>query len=444
MQHSGKVSIDVDSEVGRLRRVLIHRPGDEIVRMTQHDLAGMLFDDILAPTETQREHDVMVDIMRAAGAEVELFHELLESALASAPDQSRSELLERICECGGAPELAEELSTWPAARLAHGLIAGVYWDEFRTSRHSLAHLRDELAAGRPMALRPIPNLMFMRDPCISVYDHVLVARMATNARAREPLVVAFALRWAASGAGEALEFAEDDVTRDSTFHSLEGGDVLVLSRGVLMIGCSERTTAQTIERLAHEVLFPRHADLQSIYVVMMPHMRSVMHLDTILTQIDRGLFVGHAPMVGAVRSDDALPIACLRRGAGARLLGNATVVDVLREEFGDDVEVVPCGGDDPLFQEREQWTDGANAVCMAPGRILLYARNTHTVAALTKHGFHEIRLAAVLPAEQRAQLVAEGMAAERTVFTFSGSELSRARGGGRCLTMPLVRDRIDR
>lgn len=437
------MSIDVENEVGRLRRVLIHRPGDEIVRMTQHDLAGMLFDDILAPTETQREHDVMVDIMRAAGAEVTVFHELLQSALGSAPADARLELLERVGECSGAPEIAEELAGWPAERLAHGLVAGMYWDELQTSRVSLARLRDELAAGRPMALRPIPNIMFMRDPCISVYDHVLVARMATNARAREPLVVAFALRWA-SGAGEPLEFAEDDVTRDSTFHSLEGGDVLVLSRGVLMIGCSERTTAQTIERLGEEVLFPGHPDLQSIYVVMMPHMRSVMHLDTILTQIDRRLFLGHAPLVGGVRSDEALPVACVRRGAGARLLRGATVHDVLRQEFGDGVELVACGGDDPLFQEREQWTDGANAVCLAPGKILLYARNTHTVTALARQGFGEIRLATVLPADQRTQLVGEGMAAERTVFTFSGSELSRARGGGRCLTMPLVRDRIDR
>lgn len=441
LQGPAPMSIQVDSEIGRLRRVLIHRPGDEIVRMTQHDLSRMLFDDILSPTETQREHDVMTDIMRAAGAEVLSFDELLCAALEAAPRAEVESLVEAACERAGAAGIWAELASWPAPRLAHALVAGAYWDEFVRSGTSLVRLRDESEGPRPMALRPVPNLMFMRDPCVALYDRVLVGRMATGARAREPLIVAFALRWAPLAAAP-LEFAEDDVARDAAFRSVEGGDVMVLSRHTLMIGCSERTSPQTIERLANEALFVDHPELSSIHVVMMPHMRSVMHLDTILTQIDERLFLGHAPLIRGQGARDPLSVMHLERERPPRLVRNATVLDVLREEVGSDVTLVPCGGNDPLFQEREQWTDGANAVAIAPGCILLYARNTHTIATLAEHGFVQSGLSVIVPPDVRHAIVQEGLARERTVFTFTGSELSRARGGGRCLTMPLERERL--
>lgn len=436
------MAIQVDSEIGRLTRVLVHRPGDEIVRMTQHDLSRMLFDDILSPTETQREHDVMVDIMRAAGAEVIKFADLLLAAVTAAPAAAIEELTEAVCERAGAPGIAHELASWPAPKLAEALIAGAYWQDLTSSRTSLTRISDELEGERPMALRPVPNLMFMRDPCVSLYDRVLVGRMATGARSREPLLVSFALRWAPN-AGAPLEFAEDDVARDAAFRSLEGGDVMVLSRSTLLIGCSERTTPQTIERLADEALFSDHPDLESIYAVMMPHMRSVMHLDTILTQIDRQLFLGHAPLIAGTKKRAPLAVVRLTRDRAPEIVRNATVLDVLRQECGPGVEMVPCGGDEELFQEREQWTDGANAVAIAPGCILLYARNTHTVAKLAEHGFVQSRLSVAVAPEQRNEIVREGLARPRSVFTFTGSELSRARGGGRCLTMPLERQGLE-
>jgi arginine deiminase len=288
-----------------------------------------------------------------------------------------------------------------------------------------------------MALRPLPNMMFLRDPCISTYDRVVVGRMANASRARETLLVAFALTHTKNGAVQ-LSFAKPEGAGEA-FGSVEGGDVLVLSPKLMMIGCSERTHPQTLERLATHGLFPDHPRLERIYAVMMPQARSVMHLDTILTQIDRQLVLGHAPLIEGAPGRPPLAVARLERNEPPVLVSSASVLDVLREELGADLGFVACGGDDPLHQEREQWTDGANAVALAPGQIILYARNTKTIDALADHDFTEVRLSLVQPAEQRATAVRDAMKAGRTVFTFSGSELSRARGGGRCLTMPLVR-----
>jgi arginine deiminase len=430
------MEISVYNEVGWLRKVLVHTPGEEIVRMTQHELDRLLFDDILSPAEAIREHEILVQVLAGTGAEVIQFADLMKSALERAPANATDALLESVAELAGETELRGLLSTWGPAELTAGLISGLYWNQL-ASRRSLARIRAGVLGTETMALWPVPNLMFMRDPCMAVFDGVVVGRMATNARAREALLVAFAL---VHGSGEPktkLVFAGDDLSRHRSFRKLEGGDVMVLSPTTLLIGCSERTSPQTVERLAQEALFPAHPSLSQIYAVLMPESRSTMHLDTILTQLDAKVFLGHRPLIEGPK---AAPIARLCRDRPPELVEKASPLDVLREELGRDVELIPCGGDDPLYQEREQWTDGANAVCLAPGRTLLYSRNVRTIEALAARGFEEVRLSVVQPPEQRAELIAAGMKRSRVVFSFSGSELSRARGGGRCLTMPLARD----
>jgi arginine deiminase len=431
--------VRIESEIGPLRRVIVHRPGAEIVRMTQRDLELALFDDILSPPETQREHDMMVEILRGSGAEVLEIIDLLAAALDRAPLAERETLLRNLAETAGAPTLPEVLIAWEPAALANALVAGIYWEDVAAARMTLGRIRDLAFAPDRMAMRPLPNLMFMRDPCMAVQDALVVGRMATRARVREPYLVSFALRHSGVVETPRLLFAEDDEHRHRSFRSIEGGDVLVLSPEVLLVGCSERTSAPTIERLAQEALFPTCPRLSRIYVVMLPEARSVMHLDTVLTQVDRTLFLGHRRLMAGQGTSAPCPVARVDRPGVPTLLRGATVLDVLRDELGPDTTLVPCGGEDPLHQEREQWTDGANAVCLAPGRIILYARNVHTIAALREHGFSELRLHVVQPVEDRAGLLAQGMASARTVFSFSGSELSRARGGGRCLTMPIER-----
>ncbi len=430
--------VHVHDEISALRKVVVHQPGDEIVRMTHWDLERLLFDDLLSPAETAREHQLMAQILRDSGAEVLELTELLGQAMTRAPVSILEQLVHRVCELGGARELAAKLVQWPPDKLAYGLICGVHWHDVDDVPASLARIRARVFAPRDMALNPLPNLMFMRDPCIAIYDRVIVGRMATQARAREALLVAFALEWAEQGVAGGLAFADPHTLPDA--HSgIEGGDVLVLSPEILMIGCSERSHPQTIEHLTREVLFPSFPELARVYAVMLPQQRSVMHLDTVLTQIDHGLFLGHAPLLRAPLRDGGLGVVRLEPGRAPVLDESLAVVDVLREAFGPDTKLVPCGGEDPLHQAREQWTDGANALCVGPGKIILYSRNVRTIEALAELGFAEVRVSTVQEPERRRELVAAGMAAERTVFGFSGSELSRGRGGGRCLTMPLRR-----
>lgn len=434
------MEISVYNEVGRLRKVLVHTPGQEIVRMTQHELDRLLFDDILSPAEAVREHEIMIEVLAGTGASVIQFSDVLREALERAPRAAIAGLLSNVAELAGAPELATLLMDWSPAQLTEGLIAGLYWSQLDEHR-SLARIRAQLFRSSDLALWPVPNLMFMRDPCMAVFDGVVVGRMATDARVREALLVAFALEHGGGEPRTKLFFATGDAHRHTPFRRLEGGDVLVLSPEMLLVGCSERTSAQTIERLAHEALFPASPALQRIYAVLMPEGRSVMHLDTILTQIDARLFLGHRPLIEGEAHHAPLAIVRIERSTPPELVSKASALDVLRGELGSDVGLVACGGDDPLYQEREQWTDGANAVCLAPGRILLYSRNVRTIGALAREGFEEVRLSVVQPSDQRAAIIAHGMQKPRVVFSFSGSELSRARGGGRCLTMPLVRDR---
>src|SRR5690606_36360224 len=176
--------VQIRDEISALRKVVVHEPGDEIVRMTHRDLERLLFDDLLSPAETAREHQLMSQIILDAGAEVIELTDLLDQALTRAPLPILEQLVHRICELEGVRELAPKLASWPPARLAYGLICGVNWQEVDDVPVSLARLRAQIFDPRKMALHPLPNLMFMRDPCIAVYDRVIVGRMATRARAR--------------------------------------------------------------------------------------------------------------------------------------------------------------------------------------------------------------------------------------------------------------------
>lgn len=432
------MKLHVYNEIGTLGAVLVHTPGQEISRMTQHQLEQLLFDDLLSPSTAHQEHQVFCEVLGTLGAEVLQVSTLLKAALHAAPAEAIVELLRRVAAQECAKEVLPILIELRPDELAAALIQGLRWRALSGAPMTLSRLARRHETDKVWAVHPLPNLMFMRDPCASLYNRVIKGRMATRARERESLLVHFALRYGYVPPVDFL-FEDEDWNQPRMYRSLEGGDVLVINEQFLLFGISERTHAATVERLVREELFSAFPHLERVYGVMIPADRSMMHLDTLLTQVDHQLFLGHKP---TIEDGEQVQVAVLQRGEPARLLEGTTVLDVLRDELGPGTTLVPCGGHERLYQDREQWTDGANAVCIAPGHIVSYARNERTARTLVEeHGFHQVQVAATDPDALRRGRLAEAGQHPRVIYTFTGSELSRARGGSRCMSMPLYRQR---
>ncbi len=420
------MTIQVNSEIGRLRRVLIHRPGHEIDWMVPSMMERLLFEDILYSERARREHDAFVAVLRAAGVEALDPETLLAEVLAEA--EHRSQLLARLQAEGVAAAVLRELEALESETLASVLITGIRTREGRFDGRLRSFYR----------LPPVPNYFFQRDPQVVFGDRVLLAAMATDAREREPLLAETVFESHASLAGysELIHLGRTDGADASRVPRLEGGDVLVAGPDVLLAGLSERTNRRGIEALARHL---RQAQTRFRYllVVEVPPQRSYMHLDTVFTFIDRGRCLAYLPVIAPGGAEAG---AVYRIDLEASAL-SYTVCDHLPgalAEVGHEVELIPCGGHESIIdQQREQWTDGANAFAIAPGVILIYRRNLRTTDELASRGFRVLKEEDVISG--REQILGHGP----TVVTLMDHELSRARGGPRCMTMPLQRDDLD-
>lgn len=424
------MQIRVDSEVGRLKSVLVHRPGREIHRMVPSMMEQLLFDDILDGDGARREHQLFTTVLERAGVRVLWAQDLLAEILAA--DEPRRWLLAELESSHGAPpELVAGLADLGAAELASVLVAGA------RSPAEPGHLLPR----RLFTLDPLPNYFFQRDPQVVIGDRVLASAMATGARRREPLLARALFTFHPDLAGGGATLFDVEVTSDAAaapgsaypYRTLEGGDVLVASPEVVLVGVSERTNRWGVEYLA-EYLRREETPFLHLIVVNLPHRRSYMHLDTVFTFIDRGLCLGFRPVVEPGTPESA---HVYHVDLTARQLAFSVRPSLVRAlaEVGVDVEVVPCGGSaDVLDQEREQWTDGANAFAVAPGVIVLYRRNRRTLDELAGRGWRVIGEEEVVDGGE--PVIGHGP----TVVTLEGNELSRARGGPRCMTMPLERE----
>lgn len=421
------MAFHVTSETGRLRRVLLHRPGLEIDRMMPAMMEHLLFDDILDGDEARTEHDTFRELLERAGVETLDAGILLAEVLEE--DALRHEVLDELRTSHQVGEEAvARLADLPASELAEALIAGLR-DESGSER-----------AGDAMALLPIPNYFFQRDAQTVIGDQVIICSMATEAREREPLLAATIFRHhpALESPGpifrvHAPPHPRPEVGPAYNFPTLEGGDVIVASEEVLLVGISERTNRRGVEMLA-EHLRSTSSGFRRLIAAELPARRAYMHLDTVFTFIDRGVCLAFPPVVEPDGPEAAQVYSVDLEGEELSF----RVVRSLRaalSESGIEVELVPCGGGhDVLDQQREQWTDGANAFAVAPGVVLLYHRNRRTTEELARRGWTVL-------SEDEA-LATDLESAERVVVTFSGHELSRARGGPRCMTMPLEREPI--
>jgi len=425
------MQIRVDSEIGRLRRVLVHCPGFEIDRMTPGMMEQLLFDDILDGDEARLEHADFTGVLAKTGVEVLDAQDLLTEAVEAeaAREHLRREMVE---EYGLRPALLDRLAALSSADLAKTLIEGIRAQEPPPGRRPRRMFLFDLT--------PVPNYFFQRDPQVVIGQRVIVSSMATDARERERLLASLIFRHHPTLAGEHGGLVEIDApaeggsrwSKHQPYATLEGGDVLVASPETVLVGASERTNRSGVEELA-EYLRREETGFRHLLLVDLPSKRSYMHLDTVFTFIDRDACLAYPPVIepGSPESAHVYHV-----DLSAREL-TFSVRRSLRDALaavGQEVDLVPCGGPKAIDQQREQWTDGANAFALAPGAILIYRRNRKTLDELDRRGWRVLHEEDVLKGGE--EVLGHGP----TVVSVYGHELSRARGGPRCMTMPLTRD----
>ncbi len=412
--------INVKSEIGTLKKVLLHRPGNELLNLTPDTLSRLLFDDIPFLPEAQKEHDEFAHILKDNGIEVVYLEDLMAEVLELGDDIENKFIRQFIFEAGIRTPKYKELvfdylkSFVNKKELVLKTMEGIKIEEIpRKKREVEKSLVDLVSDESEFLADPMPNLYFTRDPFASAGNGVILNKMYSVTRNRETIYAEYIFNYHPEYKGKVNKYYD----RYLPYH-IEGGDVLNLSNHVLAVGISQRTESGAIDELAKNMFRNPDCEIDTILAFNIPESRAFMHLDTVFTQIDYDKFTFHPGIMDTLEvfeitegdipdSDEDLNVKKVE----------GSLEEILEKYLGRKVTLIPCAGGERISSEREQWNDGTNTLCIAPGVVVVYDRNNITNNILREHGIK--------------------------VLEMSSAELSRGRGGPRCMSMPLVREDLD-
>ncbi|HHT55588.1 MAG TPA: arginine deiminase [Acholeplasma sp.] len=395
--------INVKSEICKLKTVLVHRPGRELENLTPKWLELLLFDDIPWLKAAQEEHDLFVKALKDNGVNVLYLVDLVNESLLSKEilNEFIDEFLfeSKIFDSKVLNKVKNYLLKFDTKAMISKMIAGISKEEIKGLKNlSLKYRIDDY----PFICDPMPNLYFARDPFSSILNGVTINKMHTNIRARETIFAKYIFKYHPNYKN-ITRFYDRDLPS-----SIEGGDILVLNENVLAIGISERTEPEAIEHLS-KTLFNK-TSINTVIAINLPKLRHFMHLDTVITQVDINKFVVHHDFL------NKLNIYVLTKNNEKIKISEKyqTIKSVFSNVLKSPITMIPCGSNNKIASDREQWNDGANTLAISPGVVIAYERNPVTNNLLREHGIKVIEI--------------------------KSSELARGRGGPRCMSMPLIRN----
>ena len=413
-------AINVRSEIGPLKKVLLHRPGNELLNLTPDSLSRLLFDDIPFLPDAQAEHDEFARALKENGIEVVYLEDLMASVLELSDDIEDKFIRQFIYEAGiTTPKYKNLVYSYLKSfnnkkELVLKTMEGIKLEEIsRAKRDVEKSLVDLVSEESDFLADPMPNLYFTRDPFASAGNGVILNKMYSVTRNRETIYAEYIFNYHPDFKGKLDKYYD----RYLPYH-IEGGDVLNLNSHTLAVGISQRTEAAAIDELAKNCFKDPNCKIDTILAFNIPESRAFMHLDTVFTQIDYDKFTYHPGIMDTLQvfeitegdipdSDEDLNVVEV----------NGSLETILEKYLGREITLIPCAGGEKIFSEREQWNDGTNTLCIAPGVVVVYDRNNITNNILREHGIHVIEV--------------------------SSAELSRGRGGPRCMSMPLIREDIE-
>ena len=413
--------IHVTSEIKPLKKVLLHRPGKELLNLTPDSLTELLFDDIPYLKVAQEEHDAFAKVLRDNGVEVVYLEDLMTEVLDLYPKLVEPFLYQWLVEGNIKTKRWQDKLYQYLIKNFHGkdlvlkTMEGITMKELEEEMGEAVKaysLQDRIAPDDDLIVAPMPNLYFQRDPFASVGNGAFVHRMKFPTRNRETIYADYIFKYHPDFAGLVKRYYDRD-----NHANIEGGDVFNLTETVLAIGISQRTSPDAIELAARNLFNDPDCKIRTVLAFKIPESRAFMHLDTVFTRIDYDKYTVHPAIIGPLEVYEITPTAREDKNPDdlhiERL--DMKLEDILAKYTGvENVELIQCGGDDMIAAAREQWNDGSNTLCIAPGTIVCYERNDITNAILREKGLN--------------------------VITIPSAELSRGRGGPRCMSMPLWRE----